>query len=93
MAIVIRARVPGMTPETYERMSVQLLEQIRKQKGFLAHAGVPIPGGVEVTEFWESQEAFDAWIKGTVMPAAGAKGMAPSSVEVQRAHRVELRNR
>ena len=91
MAIVIRARVPGMTPETYERMSVQLLEQIRKQKGFVAHAGVAIPGGIEVTEFWESQEAFDAWIKGTVLPASTAAGLPVPILEVAPALRVQLK--
>jgi heme-degrading monooxygenase HmoA len=88
MPIVIRAKVPGMTQETYDRMSVQLLEQIKTKKGFIAHAGCPVPGGWEVVEFWESQEDFDAWIKGTVMPAAGPQN-APSSIEIQQARRIE----
>jgi heme-degrading monooxygenase HmoA len=91
MAIVIRARVAGMTQEIYDRMSVQMLEAIKTKKGFIAHAGCPIPGGWEVVEFWESQDDFDAWIKGTVIPAASAQGMAPSSLEVQQARRVETR--
>jgi heme-degrading monooxygenase HmoA len=88
MAIVIRARVSGMTRAIYDQMSEGMMPQIKKQAGFIAHAGCPIPGGWEVVEIWESQEQFDAWLKGIVMPAASAAGMAPSSVKIQQATRV-----
>jgi hypothetical protein len=88
MPIVIRARVNGMTKAIYDQMSEGMLPQIKKQAGFIAHAGCPIPGGWEVVEIWESQAHFDAWINGVVLPAAGPAGMAPTSIEVQQATRV-----
>jgi len=93
MPVVIRARVPGMTQQIYDQMSEHFLPQIKKQPGFLAHAGCPIPGGWEVVEMWESQQHFDAWLKGTVVPGATAAGMAPSNVEIQTATRSVVADR
>lgn len=91
MAIVIRATCPGMTREQYNGMSEQMLPQIKKTKGFLAHAGVPIPGGMQIVEFWEAQEDFDAWIKTVVKPASAAAGIPPFGVEIVPAERIVLR--
>ena len=86
---MIQAVVPGMTREQYNRMSERMLVEIKRQRGFLAHAGMPVPGGFQVVEFWESQETFDAWIKNAVMPAATAAGIAPPILTVIPAERVE----
>ena len=91
MAIVIRVDVPGMTLQQYEGMSVSLLEQIRKQKGFLAHAGLPIPGGMQIVEMWESQEDFDVWLKNVILPASRTAGLAQPIIQVIPAQRAVLR--
>jgi heme-degrading monooxygenase HmoA len=87
MPIVIRAKVPGMTREQYNGMSDRMLQLIKTKKGFIAHAGTAIPGGWEVTEMWESQDAFDDWMKNTVMPAAKAAGIETPVIEVAQAER------
>ena len=91
MAIVMRARVPGMTQELYDKMSTPLLDKIKGAKGFIAHAGCAIPGGWEVTEMWETPEDHEHWMKSNVMPAAAANGMTPPILEIAHARRVELK--
>jgi heme-degrading monooxygenase HmoA len=88
---MIQAVVPGMTREQYNGMSETMLVEIRKHRGFLAHTGISIPGGIQVVELWESQEAFDKWIQGTVMPASKAAGLPPPIITILPAERVELR--
>jgi hypothetical protein len=91
MPIVMRARIPGMMQDQYDKMAAPLLDKIKTAKGFIAHAGCAIPGGWEVTEIWESPEDHDVWMKNTVMPAAAANGMNPPIVEIAHARRVELK--
>lgn len=91
MPIMICAQVPGMTTGVYEEMSKTLLETIRTYKGFIAHCGMPIPGGFQVVEFWESQELFDAWIKNVIAPQSKAAGLPMPILTVTPATRTQLR--
>lgn len=91
MAIIMQAQVPGMTKEQYDGMTQALFPLLKKSPGFIAHAGGPIPGGWQVTEFWESQEQHDAWLKGTIMPAMQASAGTPPNISILQAHTVVVR--
>jgi len=76
-----------MTAEMYQGMSDQMLPVVKTMAGFIAHAGIPVPGGFQVIEFWESRENFDAWFNGVVKPAAEAAGINPTTT-YQEAHQI-----
>jgi len=46
MAVMITAELPGMTQELYERLAPYILDQVRDNAGFIAHAAGPIEGGL-----------------------------------------------
>ena len=57
-----------MTQELYERLAPYILEQVRENAGFIAHAAGPIEGGWQVTEIWTSQAQHDAWFSASAAP-------------------------
>ena len=68
MAVMITAELPGMTQELYERLAPYILDQVRDNAGFIAHAAGPIEGGWQVTEIWTSQAQHDARFSAGVAP-------------------------
>ena len=54
MAVLIRHRAP-MSLAQYDEMSPPLVEQIKKQPGFLLHVSYEDASGFVVAEVWETQ--------------------------------------
>ena len=75
MAVLMRTELQGVTVEQVEPLVAQVLGQIKAFPGFIAHARGPIPGGVQVTEVWESQEAHERWVREVIAPAMQQAGM------------------
>lgn len=67
MAVLMTAQIPGATQEMIDGMR-PLLDEIRKEQGFILHANGPLPGGWRVTEVWDSQADFERWFESTVKP-------------------------
>ncbi len=59
---------------------------MKQAPGFISHIPSEIPGGWLVTEIWESQEQFNAWVTETVFPAAIAAGMKAPIITITPAH-------
>ena len=76
MAVLMRAELHGVTPEQVQPLIAQVVEQIKTFPGFIAHARGPIPGGVQVTEVWETEEAHERWVREVIAPAMQRFGMA-----------------
>ena len=70
MAVLMRSEVQGVTAEQIRPFIAQMNEQMKSFPGFIAQAAGPIPGGYQVTEVWESQEAHERWVREVVGPAA-----------------------
>jgi len=68
MAILSRTELPGVTAAQIGPLIALLADQIRSFPGFIAHASGAIPGGYEVTEVWETQEAQERWVRENLMP-------------------------
>lgn len=77
MAVLMRHELPGVTVEQTEPLIAPLIEQLKVFPGFVFHASGPIPGGVQVTEVWESQEAHERWVREHVVPTMRQAGMLP----------------
>jgi len=67
VAVLIRHRAP-MTLAQYDEMSPPLVEQIKKQPGFLLHVSYEDDTGFVVAEVWETQEQHDTWFDANVKP-------------------------
>jgi hypothetical protein len=70
MTVLMRVEMQGVTLEQMQPLMVQVKERIRSYPGFIAQASGPIPGGVQVTEVWETQEAHERWVREVVGPMA-----------------------
>jgi quinol monooxygenase YgiN len=67
MPVLIRHRAE-MTPEQYDELSPPLVEQVKKQPGFILHVSFVDANGFCVAELWETQEQHDAWFDKNVVP-------------------------
>lgn len=76
MAILMRQEAPGMPPEVFAAQFAPLLAQMKTFPGFIAHASGPIPGGYQVTEVWESQDAHERWFREVVLPSGQQAGVS-----------------
>ncbi len=82
MAVLMRSEALGVTAEQVRPFIAQANEQMKSFPGFIAQASGPIPGGYQVTEVWETQEAHERWLREVVGPMAAQQlGMteAPSA--------------
>jgi len=82
MAVMITAELPGMTQEGYERLAPYILDQVRDNAGFIAHAAGPIEGGWQVTEIWTSEAQHDAWFSASIAPGM-PEGVQPATRTVR----------
>ncbi len=67
MAVLIRHRAPMSTAQ-YDESAPPLVEQIKKQPGFLLHVSYEDASGFVVAEVWETQEQHDTWFNENVKP-------------------------
>jgi heme-degrading monooxygenase HmoA len=62
MAVLVRHRVSGMTPEQYDQAAPPLIEKLKTAPGFLYHVAFVDEGDrFTVSEIWESKEQHDRW--------------------------------
>jgi len=67
MAVLVRHRISGMTPEQYDQSAPPLIEKLKMQPGFLYHVAFVDEGDLfTVSEIWESQEQHDRWFSENV---------------------------
>ena len=67
MSVLIRHRAPMSTAQ-YDELAPSLVEQVKKQPGFLFHVSYEDADGLVVAEVWETQEQHDAWFDANVKP-------------------------
>jgi hypothetical protein len=87
MAVLIRHRAEGMTPAQYDELSPPLVEEIKKQPGFLLHVSFEDGQGFCVAEVWETKEQHDTFFNATVKPNVPVE----ISQEVIELHSIERR--
>ena len=81
MAVMTRSETQGVTGEQILPLLAHLNEQMKSFPGFIAQAAGPIPGGYQVTEVWETQEAHERWVREVIAPmTAQSLGMTEAPV-------------
>jgi hypothetical protein len=83
MAIIMRQELRGLTGEQAAAIAAVVNERAKTAPGFIAHASGPIPGGYQVTEFWESREAFERFSDAVVGPMMARIGVTPPESPAQ----------
>ena len=68
MTTLKRHHAPGMAPEVYDHVNVDVAESQMGADGFVAHYGVVEDDGITVIEVWESKAQHDKWFDATVRP-------------------------
>ncbi|MEU1366077.1 hypothetical protein ABZ454_08075 [Streptomyces sp. NPDC005803] len=89
MAIFMKASLPGMTTDQYEKLNGELQSMPGDTfAGCLAHVCVTTDAGIEVYDLWESQEAMDKF-GAVMMPVAEKQGLPAASErpKVSQVHR------
>ena len=67
MSVLIRHRAP-MSAAQYDELAPSLIEQVKKQPGFLFHVSYEDADGLVVAEVWETQQQHDTWFDANVKP-------------------------
>ena len=67
MPVLIRHN-SAMSAAQYDESAPPLVEQLRKQPGFLVHVTYEGAEGLVVAEVWETQEQHDTWFDANVKP-------------------------
>ena len=68
MPVLIRHRVDGMTRAQYDEISPPLIEQLKKQPGFVLHVAFEDAQGFCVAEVWKTKEEHDSFFNEKVVP-------------------------
>ncbi|MEV5968368.1 hypothetical protein [Streptomyces sp. NPDC051921] len=78
MAVIVTVEIPGGTQEMYERTNERITSASWfPPPGLIAHAAGPDgTGGWRVVDFWESEEAFRAFVE-QATPIMQETGMPP----------------
>jgi hypothetical protein len=87
--IVMRMRWEGATPENYDAMADKLDWEKNPPDGGVQHVAWFDGTGMNIVDVWESEEKFNAFIQGQVMPAVQELGIpGQPEVQIDQAHAV-----
>jgi hypothetical protein len=87
MAYVAVMDIPGLTTEQYDAVLEQMQVVERPSPGIYLHICAPTDDGIRVTELWDSEEGFRAFIEERMFPAAAELGIqAQPAITVKLLH-------
>ncbi|MDI2129185.1 hypothetical protein [Yinghuangia seranimata] len=76
MAVLFQMTVP-MSTDQYDTLNAALQKHAPGIfAGCLAHVAVPVDGGMQISDLWESTDALEAF-QARMMPIAAEVGVAP----------------
>jgi hypothetical protein len=86
MAVAMLIEFPGGNISQYDRVISRLNLKGRTYKGGLFHVAGATDDGVRVVDVWESQEAFDSFLKDKLGAALEAEGLEPPQISTWEVH-------
>ncbi len=93
MAVGIRQKFSGGTQANYDAAHAVMEVDTNPPAGMLVHSAGPVEGGWGIIDFWESREAFDAFVRDRLMPrlqGLGDKGFPnPPDVKEFQVHNLQ----
>lgn len=87
MAVAVLSRYPGVSPETYDGVIASLDLDANPPIGAILHVAGQAEGEMVVTEIWRTEQSFQAFQEGRLVPALQAQGVETHpQVEVTQLH-------
>ena len=75
MAVVLYARVPGMTLERYDRMMLELDLDRSPPIGAILHIASEMLDSVNVCEVWQTEKAAESFVEQRLRDAVARQGV------------------
>lgn len=72
MSVVLILELPGMTPEIYDAINERTGFPGEVPEGLLTHIAGVEETGMRIVDVWESEEHFERFLEGKMLPAMGA---------------------
>lgn len=86
MAIAFLMEFPGVTLAQYDAVVAETNPTGEVASGGVFHVGGPHDGGFRIVDVWESQEAFETFLRERLQAALVKHGVAPPRVETWSVH-------
>jgi hypothetical protein len=71
MSVMLMLELPGMTPEIYDAINERIGFPAKMPEGLETHIAGVEQTGMRVVDVWESEEQFERFLQGKIMPAMG----------------------
>jgi hypothetical protein len=91
MAVVVVNEIEGGNQDLYERVNPKVMPGGKLPEGCQLHIAGPMENGWRVISVWDSDEQFQAFRDGTLLPAmreVGEDARIAPSIDTQPVHRV-----
>jgi len=86
MALTVLYEIPGLTQDQYDKIIEVLQSGGITAPGRIFHVAGPMEGGWRVVDVFESQEAFEQFIGGSLGPIMQKLGVAPPPLKFSPVH-------
>ena len=89
MAVAVISRYPDLNPQTYDRVIAALELDVNPPAGAVLHVAGEAEGGIVVSEIWQTEQTFRAFLEYRLRPALRMQGAhSDPIVEVAPLHNV-----
>ena len=86
MALTVLYQIPGLTEDQYDKIIETLQASSITAPGRIYHVAGPMEGGWQVVDVFESREAFEQFIGGSLGPVMQKLGIAPPPMTFSPVH-------
>lgn len=86
MALTVLYEIPGLTQDQYDKIIETLQSEGITAPGRIYHVAGPMEGGWRVVDVFESREAFEQFIGGSLGPVMQKLGIAPPPLKFSPVH-------
>lgn len=82
MAVLIKSKVKGQTPEGYRSVLGAVRQPLKQASGFIAHFAHPAEDAWDIYEVWQSKTEADQWFAKFIVPNLPA-GVHPKRTYIE----------
>lgn len=82
MAVLIKSKVKGQTPEGYSRVLAAVKGPLKQAPGFITHFAHPDEDAWDIYEVWQSKAEADQWFAKYIVPNLSA-GIHPKRTYIE----------
>jgi hypothetical protein len=76
MAVAMHMEWPGVTAEQYDRVRQRVNWEVEAPEGAILHLASFTPEGARIVDVWESEAAFNRFLRDRLMPVVEEVGLS-----------------